>query len=360
MKVLIADADRNSVRLLDLILKQEGFQTIICETGSEALRRWQSNEFPPIVIMDLVLPDMSGLDLCKKFRESAQGKATYLMFLTAKGLKENIIAGINAGADDYMVKPFNAEELKARIRAGKRLIQLQRQLLDRNTLLEEFVYTVTHDMRTPLIALDMTTQQAKDGMYGELPESYKKILDTTGRSIKDLLYMVDNLLSVARYESGKIDRTKDRASLVLVCKECLSELNPIYSRKKISCKVACNVQEVELTINRQDLKRVILNLLDNAIKFTPAGGSIDLTVELFNDKVIVGVQDTGRGIAREEAKKVFDRFARAKGERHTPGTGLGLYLCRRIVEAHGGAVDCIPRQQGGTTFSFLLPVASAR
>lgn len=106
------------------------------------------------------------------------------MFLTARGLRENIIAGINSGADDYMVKPFYAEELKARVKSGVRMVTLQRQLLERNMMLEEFVYTVTHDLRTPLIAMEMTTKQASEGIYGELPNSYRKILDTTRPLLK--------------------------------------------------------------------------------------------------------------------------------------------------------------------------------
>lgn len=355
MKVLIADKDTHAVKLLDMVLKEQGFKPIICTTGDEAFRRWQSNDHPPIVIIDPTLPDMTGIDLLNKIREHDRGRATYVIFLTTKGLRENIIKAFNAGVDEYMVKPFYAEELKARLRAGKRVIQLQRRLLERNIMLEELVYAVTHDMRTPLIAMEMTGKQAKEGVYGDLPESYKKILDTTDRSLKDLLSMVDNLLRVARYEAGKVERSTGTVNLVTVCEECLAELKPLYDRKKLAVKLLLNVKEVSLTVIRQDLKRVIFNLLDNAIKFTPNGGSINLSVEKIQDKVIVGVQDSGRGIAREEAKLVFDRFARAQGAKHAPGTGLGLYMCRRIIEAHGGAVDCIPRESGGTTFSFMLP-----
>ncbi len=358
MKVLIADKDAHAVRLLDMVLKEQGFETIVCETGAEAFRRWESNDFPSMVIIDPTLPDMPGLDLLKKIREHARGPSTYVMFLTARGLRDNIITAFNAGVDEYMVKPFYAEELKARMRSGKRGILLQRKLVERNIMLEELVYAVTHDMRTPLIAMEMTGQQAKDGIYGNLPEPYLKILETTERSLKDLLSMVDNLLRVARYDAGKIDKTNEVAQLVTICEECLAELKPLYEKKSIKCSLAANVKQVELSINRQDLKRVILNLLDNAIKFTPVNGSIGLSIEQIQNKVIFGVKDSGRGIAKEEAKLVFDRFARAKGARHAPGSGLGLYMCRRIIEAHGGIVDCIPREGGGTTFSFLLPIAN--
>jgi two-component system, sensor histidine kinase and response regulator len=358
-RILIADSDKKSVILLDQILRAEGFNTIVCETGSAAWQAFERHE-PAIVIVDWVLPEINGLDLCRKLRADPRGKHIYIMFLTARGLRENIVAGINGGADDYMVKPFYAEELKARVRAGERMVSLQKQLLERNTMLEELVYTVTHDLRTPLIAMDMTAQQAADGLYGELPASYGRILDTTRRSLKDLLGMVDNLLSVARYESGKGVTENENSSIVKVCQECMSELSPIYSRKNLQVNLTSNAQEVQVKVNRRDLRRVILNLLDNAIKFTPNKGEVRISVELAADKVIVQIQDSGLGIKKEEAKQLFERFARAKSTRHAPGTGLGLYLCRRIIESHGGVVDCIPRPSEGTTVSFLLPVSASK
>lgn len=355
-KILIADSDEKSVKLLDLILKEEGFQTYVCDTGTKAWASFEQNE-PSMVIVDWVLPEISGVELCSKIRSDPRGKHVYIMFLTARGLRENIVTGINSGADDYMVKPFYAEELKARVKAGVRMVTLQKTLLERNTMLEEFVYTVTHDLRTPLIAMDMTAQQASEGIYGDLPEGYLKLLGTTRRSLKDLLSMVDNLLSVARYENSKISVENESTALVKVCKECMTELAPIYLKKGLRVMLVSNVPEVDLPINRQDLKRVLLNLLDNAVKFTPTKGEVRISVELAAANVIVQIQDSGLGIKKEEAKQLFARFARAKSTRHAPGTGLGLYLCRRIIETHGGVVDCIARPAGGTTFSFLLPIS---
>jgi signal transduction histidine kinase len=362
-RVLIADTDKNSVSLLRQILSEQGYETFVCENGQEAINRFDSL-YPEIVISDWALPDMAGTEILRQIRANKVNKYCYFMFLTARGLRENIIKGINAGADDYMVKPFYAEELKARVRAGARLVTLQKQLIERNTMLEEFVYTVTHDLRTPLIALQLTNKQAADGVFGEMPKPYVQVLDITKRSIADLLSMVDNLLQVAKYESGEQGKKKGeplpRTEMVLLCRECIGEFHPIYSRKNLDVKLLSNISEVWVNVERQDLKRVILNLLDNAIKFTPSGGVIRLSIELAAQKVIVGVQDSGHGIKKEEAKLIFERFARAKSSRHAPGTGLGLYLCRRIVEAHSGAVDCIGRPGGGTTFSFMLPVAGSQ
>lgn len=357
-KVLVVDDDKAIINLLEVILEGEGFEFVCAYTGKSAIDMWSGNsECPPIVLLDWTLPDIPGIEVCKAIRAHPQGSFPYIMFLSAKGLREYRIAGMAAGADDYVVKPIHAEELKARLRSAVRILELQKQLIERNKMLEEFVYSVTHDMRTPLLAMDMTASHASEGVYGSLPESYVKILSKTRRSISDLLKMADNVLGIARYETGDVEVYDERTDLLQVAGECMSELEPLYKQKSIVIDLDSNIQSVNVSMNRQDLKRIIQNLLDNAIKFTPSEGRIKLSVELASNKVFFMVQDSGQGLAKEEARKVFERFRRAKGSGHVPGTGLGLYLCRKIIEAHGGIVDCIPRPGGGTTFSFLLPVS---
>jgi signal transduction histidine kinase len=357
-RVLVVDSDRSILNVLEMLLEGEGYDIRLVTSGKAAMDEWCNADTPPIVLLDWVLPDMEGTDICRRIRQHPQGKYAYIMFLSSKGLREYRIAGVTAGADDFLVKPVHAEELKTRLRSGVRILELQYQLIERNKMLEEFVYSVTHDMRTPLIAMDMTANQALEGVYGPISESYTKILVKTRRSIGDLLNMAENLLRIARYETGQLDAADERSELVAVANEVMSELEPIYQQKSIKLELESNVKGVSVKINRHDLKRIVQNLLDNAIKYTPPQGNVKLRVELAANKVIVGIMDTGLGLPKDEAKKVFERFTRAKGSRHLPGTGLGLYLCRKIIESHGGIVDCIPRPDGGTTFSFLLPVES--
>ncbi|HEY9776498.1 MAG TPA: ATP-binding protein [Planktothrix sp.] len=356
-RILAADDDPAILNMLKAIFEAEHFQVILAKNGIAALEGWDEHGGPMVVLLDWNLGDMQGLQVCEAIRRAPQGNLAYVIFLTARGLRNEITAGINAGADDYVVKPFNAEELKARVRAGVRLLDLQMQLIERNTLLEELVYSVTHDLRTPLIAMDLTANQALDGGYGALPDSYRPILTKTRRSVGDLLYMVDTLLRVARYEAVEEHvEVLSRTDIVEIGTECVSELEPIYKRKSLTLHVDATEPHIWVRVERQDMKRIMQNLLDNAIKFTPAQGQIKLSIERVHDNVIVLVQDTGEGVKQDEAKKLFDRFARAKDVGHTMGSGLGLYLCRKIIESHGGVIDCIPRPEGGTTFGFMLPV----
>jgi len=355
LKVLVVDDDKAITNLLEVILEGEGYDFIFAHTGREALEVWSSNDFPSIVLLDWTLPDLQGTDVCKQIRAHPQGKFAFIMFLTARGLREHRIAGMAAGADDYVVKPIHAEELKAHMRSAVRIVELQAQLIERNKMLEEFVYSVTHDMRTPLLAMDMTASQAEEGVYGPISESYGKILVKTRRSIGDLLKMADNLLRIARYETGEPEPQSEKTELIAVASECMSDLEPLFQQKSIHSELETNVKQLNVNVNRGDLKRIMQNLLDNAIKFTPPKGHIKLSVEHAGTRVIVLIQDSGAGLGKDEARQVFERFNRAKNSRYVPGTGLGLYLCRKIIEAHGGVVDCIPRPGVGTTFSFMLP-----
>ncbi len=207
-KVLVVDDDKTITNLLELILEGEGYEFIFSYTGKEAIEAWSANAYPPIVLLDWTLPDMEGVEVCRNIRAHPQGKFPYIMFLTAKGLREYRIAGMVAGADDYVVKPIHAEELKARMRSAVRILELQQQLIERNKMLEEFVYSITHDMRTPLLAMDMTASQAGEGVYGSLPDSYLKILTKTRRSIGDLLKMGRQSAAHCQIRNRRHERTR--------------------------------------------------------------------------------------------------------------------------------------------------------
>jgi CheY-like chemotaxis protein len=209
-RVLVVDDDKALSHLLEVILEGEGYDFTFTETGKDAVDLWCANDYPPIILLDWSLPDLQGIEVCKQLRAHPQGKFAYIMFLTAKGLREHRIAGIVAGADDYVVKPIHAEELKARMRSAVRILELQKQLIERNKMLEEFVYSVTHDMRTPLLAMEMTASQAAEGVYGQLPDGYSKILTKTRRSIGDLLKLADNLLRIAGYETGESEEAEEK------------------------------------------------------------------------------------------------------------------------------------------------------
>jgi signal transduction histidine kinase len=360
MKVLIADDDVHNRRLLELMLSQEGYEVTCVEDGSKALEELAKPDAPRLVILDWMMPVMDGITTCRKIRERKQTEYIYIILLTAKINKDDIVTGLEAGADDYVAKPFHAQELAVRLRAGARIIELQNDVLERSKMIEEFVYAVSHDMRTPLIAMQLTMSQAREGLFGDLPEAYGGVLGKTVLSVQELLRLADTLLTAGQYENDAVpDLPFEQVDLVELADECVSELEPIWMSREQRMEVMRPSFSGIVMGERPNLRRVLINLLSNATKFAPSQGTIQVLFERAGDKVVsVSVWNDGPTMSDEEQSRLFKRFA--SGRRKSVGVGLGLYLCKRIVERHGGVIEYVPGEAVGGRFRFSLPVQARK
>jgi two-component system, sensor histidine kinase and response regulator len=356
MKILIADDDPHSLRLLRLILLKEGYEVLTANNGAEALAILESRESPMLVVLDWMMPDVDGLTICKRIRAAESGQEyRYIVLLTARSEMEDLVTGMNAGADDYIVKPFNESELKVRLRAGKRILDLHRQLLERTQTVQDFVYAFSHDMRTPLIAINMTMSQAIEGIFGDLTAEYQSILRKSKRSIQELMNMADTLLMVARYEYNQKAFENTSIDLLQTARACAEELEPISSSKRINVEIRSPEARAMVRGDAQSLRRLFINLIDNALKFSPDGSTVRVEFGLDGDRIVTAFVDSGAGIPLEEQQVLFKRFASDQKRRKGSGTGLGLYLCKRIAEDHGGDLRYEMTPQKCSTFVLELP-----
>lgn len=221
---------------------------------------------------------------------------------------------------------------------------------------EDFIATLVHDLKTPLIGADRTLELIINGTLGDVDESQSEVLSMLRRSNQGLLRMVQNLIEVYRFDFSKPNLAFEATSLFDLSAECARELMAVADQKNISIEVNLAPSQGDVQVDTLAIRRVILNLLDNAIKFTPAGGSIKVWGEETPNQVTIHVKDTGIGIADEDLQKVFERFWRSeKGKGQAVGTGLGLYLCQQIVDAHQGDINVSSIEGAGTTFSVVLP-----
>jgi signal transduction histidine kinase len=229
--------------------------------------------------------------------------------------------------------------LPALTRALERVLMLenlsnQRVLLERrNTVIRDLVYAFSHDLRTPLLANGMNMKLALEGAFGELPAPYLHSLENGLAANQDVLKLADELLLVARFESGESSPQTETIALQETLLEMVARLKPIADAREIEFKL--NLKPVTVLGNSLDLRRVFQNVLDNAIKFSPVKSSIEVNLFESNQTVRIEVQDLGLGLSPELEHRLFTRFssARAGG-----GTGLGLYLAKRIIEAHNGSI----------------------
>ncbi len=226
-------------------------------------------------------------------------------------------------------------------------------------LRDDFIATLTHDLRTPLLAAVQTLKYMIDG--DGLNAQQQVVLTTMLHSNEDLLGLVNALLEVYRFESGKLKLCKTTFPFKELVEQCYNELKPLATHKRQEFELCLDMDDkVHISADRAELKRVITNLCGNAVNYTNDGGHICVLAKVQNGDLIFSVSDNGNGIPKEDIPNLFMRFSQGTARKRSTGTGLGLYLSRQIVEAHGGKIWVESKMDKGSEFSFLLTNAANR
>jgi two-component system, sensor histidine kinase and response regulator len=361
-KILAVDDVPDNLILLQTILEVEGYGIDIVGDGATALQ--QIAESPPdLILLDVMMPLMDGFEVTRHIRNHPTLPYIPILLLTAH-TDASVVEGLDAGADDFIRKPFDQDELMARVRSLLRLkhsLDAQRAMARAR---EDFVSRLTHDLRTPLVASDRMLTLFKQEIFCPISPEMQQAISAMIRSNQNLLGMVNTLLEVSRFEAGQKNMNFETCNMVEIIQEIVQELSPLAEEKEIYVKVDTTKLDQDsenagfVTGDRMELRRVIANLLGNAIKFTDAGG---ITIRIYETSspqtgqalVTIEVEDSGYGIASEDLPELFERFRQGKNKR--AGSGLGLHLSHRIVETHGGTIEVSSELGKGSVFTVHLP-----
>lgn len=362
-RILVVDDSPDNCFLIQSLLQEEGYLIDLAENGAEALAQIESDP-PDLVLLDAMMPVMDGYEVTRRVRQNTSLPFIPILLITAYD-QLSVARGLDIGADDFIRKPVEFDELLARVRS---LLRLKRSVDERDEIArqrEDFVSRLTHDLRTPLVAADRMMGLMLQGAMGEMSEDFKEALDIMVRSNQNLLYLVNTLLEVYRYEAGRKTLNFSPVNLQDLAQDVTDELSPLARDKglplKLHCEMAVDASPV-VQGDRLELRRVLTNLVGNAIKFTDSGiVELHLSIGLSplgqkripSPAVRLAVQDTGPGIPLEEHSTLFESFIQGKHKRS--GSGLGLHLSRRIVEAHEGSISVLSRVGEGSTFTVTLP-----
>lgn len=225
-----------------------------------------------------------------------------------------------------------------------------------NRMRDDFIATLTHDLRTPLLAGIQALEFLLNGTLGEISEKQKQILSTMKGSNQDMLGLVNALLEVYKYEAGQLNLAKTEFLINDLANACYNEVLPLANAKKIELLTDINSTEnIKIYADKTELRRVIINLLGNAINHTFENGKITISTSLQKNDCILSVTDTGIGIPRADIPKLFKRFSQGTSDKRSASTGLGLYLSRQIIEAHKGKIWLESDVNEGSCFSILIP-----
>lgn len=221
---------------------------------------------------------------------------------------------------------------------------------------EDFVATLTHDLKTPILAANRALKLLRDGDFGAIQDSQKELIETILQSNDAMYQMVLTLLDVYKYDSGDKKLQLSPTDLVDKLRRMLNELTPLAEARRIELVLTAPKNSELVICDWDELRRVVQNLVDNSLKFTPAGGKIEILIEQDPEATAISVIDNGKGISDEDKPKLFQRFWQASsGGRYYASTGLGLYLCHKIIESHQGNIACESELGKGSKFFFSIP-----
>ena len=256
---------------------------------------------------------------------------------------------------DLAVWPIKDEQQKVRGLVAMFANATDRVLLHQQR--EDFVATLTHDLKTPILATNRAVSYLIDGDFGDVTEDQKPVLQTILQSNNALYGLVQTLLDVYKFDSGLKELYISTTDIATVIKQLLIEIQPLALDQKISLTAVIPDDISDVECDSDEIRRVLQNLIDNSLKFTPIGGQIKITLTQTAEKILISVKDDGKGISEENKPKLFQRFWQAGSTgRHYASTGLGLYLCRRIIEAHAGNIWCESKVGEGSTFFVEIPI----
>ena len=368
-KILVVDDDRLNVRILGGILKSEGYVLADANSGERALEVYA--EFRPhLVLLDVIMPGIDGLETCRQLRKTYGEKAATVIFITAKSDSDDIVEGLAAGGADYLPKPFKPKEVLARIRShlqnqllSERQHHLVEQLARADAAKNRFLGMAAHDLRNPLSSIRGLSEFLRDGVVGTLTPDQLDLVTTIHGTSQAMLEMVNDLLDVATIESGELKLTVKPHDLANLITRSVDLTNIEAARKNTRVVFAPPALPPVIGIDAAKMKQVIDNLLSNGVKYSPAGSTITVVMNPAHapGTLSFAVQDQGPGIPDNERDKLFKDFGRLSAQ-PTGGeksTGLGLAICRKIVEAHRGTIVAENLPGRGCEFRVTLPFPAA-
>ena len=373
IRLLLADDNADMREYLRRLLSAHWTVETVAN-GRQALESIRKRP-PDLLVSDVMMPELDGLELTRELRAQAQTRGLPILLLSARTGDEAMAEGLAVGANDYIVKPFSARELVARVRVqleiarslesdrtheSARLAEEQRRQVAESTshAKDEFLAILGHELRNPLAPI-LTALQLMD-MRGEKGSIRERAV--IARQVKHVVRLVDDLLDVSRITRGKVSLEKRAIGILAVITNAIEIASPLLEQRKHRLIVDVARRGLLLEADPFRLAQVISNLLTNAAKFTPAGGTITISADAEGQSIVVRVKDTGMGIDRALLPRVFDAFAQGGqgSDRAQGGLGLGLTIVQSLVALHGGQVEAHSAGSGqGAEFVVRLPALAA-
>ena len=357
-KILIIDDQVDNFEIMEAFLSNDAYQLYYASSGTKAFSLLETLE-PDVILLDIMMPEMDGIEVCTRLRNNDIYQSIPIIMVTALNTKEDLAHALEQGANDFVTKPINSLELCSRVRAHlrtkaqhdelKRLLKLREEALE---MREDLSNMIVHDLRNPLatIVLAAGIVQLYMDRLDQRPLVIKKVAQIleSGHKLEE---MIDGLLLMAKLESGKILFNATPTDLYELGLEALKDFELVANSRQIQLIGELPEPNKTVLTDTTILRRVIDNLLSNALKFSPEGSQVTLTLQYLSENHFrVQVADRGKGISQADKEKIFEKFEVGSLKKNTSQTGLGLAFCKIAIEAQGGTLAIADNTPQGAIF----------
>jgi|SoiMethySBSTD1v2_1073268.scaffolds.fasta_scaffold07523_9 two-component system sensor histidine kinase/response regulator len=366
--VLVVDDDPRNRKLLEEYLSGAGYKVRLAQDGRSALAE-AAERAPDLVLLDVMMPDLSGLEVCRKLKSDPRTRLSQVVLVTALDGTPHRVEGLDTGADDYVSKPVRREEFMAKVRSllrARRLLaeieEARATLAIRNAQLEELEalketlsQTLVHDLKNPLAAVLGNLEL----MERRVEEPVLNLVRRSKAAAWRMHQMILNLLDVATLEEGKFLLHPETVDAAGLARKACQEMEGAAAPRGVTIAVDAGADRNEVRGDPAILRRVLDNLLGNALEHSPPGGKILVNVVSCDEGVEITVADDGPGVPEAFRERIFEKYQRLESRKTVPGAnrGLGLTFCRLAIEAHGGTIWVDEAPGGGARFRALLPAS---
>jgi signal transduction histidine kinase len=363
--ILVVDDNDDTRQATVDVLAMEGFNALSASDGPSALAMLDELS-PDVILMDVMMPGMTGTEVLQAIRARADTLETPVILITMLDRPDDIVYGLELGANDYLTKPVQAEVLVARVRTQLKLKRLQDQrrrdiirLAELDTIRDKFLQIAAHDLKNPInnLMMGLDLLDLNVSKIGEMVREFPTVYAAMRVATNTMMVIVSDFLDHDTIRSGKIELSPQPVSLNLIVEQTVEQFQLNAERKKITLSADLDASLGEIQADPNRLMQVVSNLVGNGLKFTKSGGQVAVRTYASGDMQRMEVTDTGPGIREDEMGMLFQDFARLSN-RATGGeksSGLGLSIARRLVEMHGGRIGADSTPGQGSTFWFELP-----
>lgn len=362
-KILIVDDVVSNVLLLKILLTNEKFQVCTAANGNQCIEMAQK-EKPDLILLDVMMPDINGFDTAVILKKDEATRDIPIIFLTALNNPSDLVKGFQVGANDFLTKPFNKEELVMRVMhqielvAAKRTIVRQNEELRRTVNNRDKMYSViAHDLRSPMASIRMVLNLAVNVVSREMVgDEIFSLLDKANRESEETHDLLDNLLKWTKSQTGRLNVVYQDIDLDDIVPGVVDIFHMIAEMKKINLQYIPSNEKLIVHGDNDMMKTIIRNFISNAIKFSSEGKGVEVFCTREGDFARISVRDHGVGISPERVETIFHKGDTTYGTSGEEGSGLGLQLCEDFARKNGGEAQVESVLGEGSTFSFTVPL----